>query len=212
MPRSPNLSELVTSPDAGSWPAIEAACQTSGRGVDVLVAPVRAVEAQAAVVAALPTVVPVMAALDEVVVIADAGRVGGQLTPVMGASAAIALVHRQRAGSAVAAAVALERLRHVVDLLELRSLPYVVGLVGEQPYRADEVGAFLGTDEVVPLAVDTWAAAVLAGRAGSATRLRRSPLLRSTARLAGRLSARLREDRHLVGWSSPVEVVDEHDR
>jgi hypothetical protein len=128
----------------------------------------------------------------------------------------VAVVHRQRAGSAAAAAVALERLAHVVDLLELRSIPYAIALVGEQPYRADEVGAFLGTGEVVPVAVDTWAAAVLAGRAGSQARLRRSPLLRSTSRLAGRLSARLREAHQLTGWPtaeepSESEVVDDHD-
>ena len=46
VPRSPNLSELVAAADAGSWPAIEACCQRAPSGVEVLVAPVRAVEAQ----------------------------------------------------------------------------------------------------------------------------------------------------------------------
>jgi len=209
VPRSPNLSELVASAEAGSWPAIEASCQHTASGVDVLVAPVRAVEAGAAVAAASPTVVPVLAALDAVTVIADGGPVGGVLSPVMGAAATVVLVHRQRAGSAAAAAVALERVGHVVDLLTLRSIPFAVALIGEDPYRADEVGAFLATEDVVPIAVDTWAAAVLAGRAGSAHRLRRSRLLRSTGELSRRLAAQLRESHHLVDWGEPMIEVAE---
>jgi MinD-like ATPase involved in chromosome partitioning or flagellar assembly len=209
VPRSPNLSELVASPDAGSWPVIEAACQRSATGIEALVAPVRAVEAGAALAAATASVVPVLAALDDVVVIADGGAAGGMLTPVMGAAAVVALVHRQRAGSAGAAAVALERVGHLVDLLTLRSIPFVVALIGEDPYRADEVGAFLGTEDVVPIAVDAWAAAVLAGRAGSVHRLRRSRLLRSTGALARRLSAHLRESHRLVEWGEPVTEAAE---
>ena len=121
VPRSPNLSELVASAEAGSWPAIEAACQHTASGVDVLVARARR-RGGAAVAAAIPTVVPVLAALDGVTVIADGGPVGGVLTPVMGAAATVVLVHRQRARSAAAAAVALERLGHIVDLLTLRSI------------------------------------------------------------------------------------------
>ncbi len=75
--------------------------------VEVLVAPVRAVEARAAVAAAVPAVVPVMAALDDVVVIADGGRAGAHLTPVMGAAAVVAVgpspagrLGRRRSGGA----------------------------------------------------------------------------------------------------------------
>jgi hypothetical protein len=114
-------------------------------------------------------------------------------------------MHRQHAGSASAAAVGLERVADLCDVLTLRSIPFVVGLIGEQPYRCDEVAGFVGAELVVPVAVDAWAAAVLAGRAGTASRLRRSGLLRSLAALARLLSTRLRETRQeLTSHDSPA--------
>jgi hypothetical protein len=50
---------------------------------------------------------------------------------------------------------------------------------------------------------------VLAGRAGSAHRLRRSRLLRSTGELSRRLAAQLRESHHLVDWGEPMTEVAE---
>ncbi len=204
VPRSPNLSELVASSGAGSWPDIESTFQISATGVEVLVAPTRAVEAEAAVAAAVASVLPVLAALDEPVVLADGGRVRGRLTPLVASAGVVAVMHLQHAGSASAAAVGLERVADLCDVLTLRSIPFVVGLIGEQPYRCDEVAAFVGADLVVPVAVDAWAAAVLAGRAGSARRLRRSALVRSLGTLAQVLSTRLRETRHELAVDDPL--------
>jgi hypothetical protein len=214
VPRSPNLSELVASPGAGSWPTIESMFQTSASGVEVLVAPTRAVEAAAAVAAAATTVLPVLAALEEPVVLADGGRVRGRLTPLVAAAGVVAVMHRQHAGSASAAAVGLERVADLCDLLTLRSIPYVVGLIGERPYRCDEVAAFAGADLVVPIDVDEWAAAVFAGRAASAARLRRSGLFRSLGSLALLLATRLRETRqelsahHTFATEGPAQAAD----
>ena len=74
----------------------------------------------------------------------------------------------------------------------MRSIPTIVALIGSRPYAADEVAAFVQADTVVDIADDPWAAAVLAGRSGSAVRLRRSPLMRSLVELAGVVSASLR--------------------
>jgi hypothetical protein len=207
VPRSPNLSELVASPAGGSWPAIESTFQTSASGVEVLVAPTRAVEAAAAVAAAATSVLPVLAALDEPVVLADGGRVRGRLTPLVACAGVVAVIHHQHAGSANAAAVGLERVADLCEVLTLRSIPFVVGLIGEHPYRCDEVAAFIGADLVVPVAIDAWAAAVLAGRAGSARRLRRSALLRSLGELAQLLSTRLRETRNELQLHDPLSAT-----
>jgi hypothetical protein len=116
------------------------------------------------------------------------------------------VMHRQHAGSAGAAVIGLERLAAICDLLRVRSIPFVVGLIGEQPYRSDEVAAFVGADAVVPVAVDAWAAAVLAGRAGSAVRFRRSALMQTLGELANVLSARLRQTRQELAWD-PASFV-----
>ncbi|MCU1501297.1 MAG: hypothetical protein JWM12_651 [Ilumatobacteraceae bacterium] len=208
VPRSPSLSELVASSGAGSWPVIESMFQTSARGVDVLVAPTRAIEAAAAVAAAASTVLPVLAALDDPIVLADGGRVRGRLTPLVAAAGVVAVMHRQHAGSASAAAVGLLRVADLCEVLSLRSIPFVVGLVGEQPYRCDEVAAFVGVDLVVPVDIDTWAAAVLAGRAGSQRRLRHSDLFRSLGSLAQLLSTLLRETRRAAVLDESLLFAD----
>jgi hypothetical protein len=124
----------------------------------------------------------------------------------------VAVMHRQHAGSASAAAVGLERIAHLCDVLTLRSIPFVIGLIGERPYRCDEVAGFLGADLVVPVEVDAWAAAVLAGRAGSARRLRRSGLFESLGALAQLLSTRLRETRYELTPVDPRHAPRETER
>ncbi len=73
------------------------------------------------------------------------------------------------------------------------------------PYGADEVARFVRADDVVAVADDPWAAAVLAGRAGSATRLRRSPLIRSIVELAGVVSHRLPRVSPADVWAQPFD-------
>lgn len=177
VPRSPGLSELVASGSAGSWPAIEGVLQRSASGVEVLVAPCRAVEAGASVAAAGP-LLSVVSALESVVVVADGGRVRGGFSPVVAEAGVVVVVHRQHAASAPAATVGLERVADTCALLSARSIPFVVALVGDRPYGCDEVAGFVGADVVIGVAVDVWAAAVFAGRAASELRLRRSPLVR----------------------------------
>jgi hypothetical protein len=89
--------------------------------------------------------------------------------------------------------------------LAVRSIPTVVALIGDRPYAADEVADFVAVDTVVTLANDPWAAAILAGRAGSTVRLRRSPLMRSLTELARVLSARLRQIRADELWPTSFD-------
>ncbi len=206
LPRSPGLAEVVASSAPGSWPAIQTSVQRSTSGVDVLLAPTRAVEAVAVIHAANTSVLPVLAAVDSTVVIADGGRLRGALSVLAIRSDIVVVAHRQHPGSAAAATLGLERVAELTSLLASRSIPAVVALIGDRPYSSAEVADFVEADAVVSLAYDPWAAAVLAGRAGSAVRLRRSPLMRSFAELAGVISSRLR---HVHLDALPPSLYDE---
>jgi hypothetical protein len=216
VPRQPGLSQLAASAESHTWGAIEASIQRSAAGVDVLVAPTRAVEASAAVAASASTVLPVLAAIDEVTAIADGGRLHGDISALAAKADIVVVAHRQHHGSAAAAAVGLERVADTCDALARRSVPHVVALVGDRPYAADEVAAFVGVAAVVNLAIDDWAAAVFSGRAASPSRLKRSPLWRSLSELSGVVSASLRSSRaaqrrtavDATGPAEFAEVVD----
>jgi hypothetical protein len=202
LPRSPGLAEIVASSAPGSWAAIEAMTQRAASGIDVLVAPTRAVEAAAVVQAATTTVLPVLSGLDSVVVIADGGRLRGGLSALVSQAGLVVIAHRQHRGSAAAAALGIERVAELASQLRVRSIPTVVAMVGVNPYGADEVAQFVDADVVMSIADDPWAAAVLAGRAGSAVRFRRSPLMRSFTELAAVVSASLRQVRLGDVWQS----------
>ena len=77
------------------------------RGVDVLVAPTRAVEASAVVQAATTSVLPVLSALDAPVVIADGGRSRAGLSALATQASVVVVSHRQHSGSPAAAALGL---------------------------------------------------------------------------------------------------------
>ena len=205
VPRSPGLAEVAASSTSGSWATIQSMVQRAQSGVDVLVAPTRAVEASAVVLAATTTALPVLSALDLPVVFADGGRLRGSLSALAMQASVVVVAHRQHSGSAAAAAIGLERVAELTSQLTARSIPTVVALIGELPYTTDEVAEFVRADSVVALANDPWAAAVLAGRAGSAIRLRRSPLMRSLEELANVVSARLRHVGPLDGWQQPFD-------
>lgn len=203
--RSPGLADVAASSTPGSWATIQSMVQHAAAGIDVLVAPTRTVEAAAVVLAATTSVLPVLSALDWPVVIADGGRLRGGISALVSQAGIVVVAHRQHPGSAVAAALGFERLAELTAQLAVRSIPTVVALIGARPYSAQEVSEFIQAETVVPLAEDPWAAAMLAGRAGSAMRLRRSPLMRSLADLAGIVSTSLRHNRVTDGWRQPAD-------
>ncbi|HEY7625970.1 MAG TPA: hypothetical protein VH761_02840 [Ilumatobacteraceae bacterium] len=194
LPRSPGLAEAVAGSSNPSWPDLQRTIQASPRGIDVIVAPTRPVEAAAVVHAAEKAVLPVLAAVTSPVVIVDGGRLRGGLSNVVGRCSVAVIAHRQHAGSAAAAALGLERVADLASLMTARSIPTVVALVGQRPYSVDEASDFVGADAVVAVADDPWAAAVFAGRAGSRARLRRSALMQSLTELSGVVAALLHRD------------------
>ena len=93
--------------------------------------------------------------------------------------------------------------------LALRSIPFVVALIGSQPYGPGEVARFVGAPTVVELPVDPWAAAVLAGRTGSARRFRRSPLQRALGAASATVAATSRDANAGAHWDGPrLAAVD----
>ena len=199
-PQSPGLVDVTASSDAGSWLRIESAFQRSTSGLDVLVAPHRTVEASTVIAAASVTVLPVLSALQSPVFVADGGRLRGGLSPLTTQAGLVVISHRQHSGSAAASALGLQRVADLCEALRNRALPHVIALIGQRPYAADEVADFVGTELVIPIADDSWAAAVVAGRAGSAIRFRRSALMKSMTVLAGAASACLRQSQHELVW------------
>jgi hypothetical protein len=199
VPRSPGLAEVAASSAPGTWSTIESKIQHAPGGIDVLVAPARALEAAAVVAAATPCVLPVLAAVASPVVVADGGRLRGALSQLVLHADVVVVAHRQHSGSAAAAALGFERLAELTSQLSVRSIPTVVALIGDRPYGADEIAVFVEADAVMTIADDPWSAAVFAGRAGSAIRLRRSPLMRSLGELAAVVSASLRRLRSYDG-------------
>jgi hypothetical protein len=151
-------------------------------------------------------VLPVLAAIDSPVIVADGGRLRGALSPLVTQCDVVVIAHRQHPGSPAAATLGFERIAELSALLAIRSIATVVALIGDRPYSAAEVGEFVGANTVVALADDPWTAAVLAGRAGSRVRLRRSPLMRSLTELAGVVSATLRRG---VGESQSPLLFDQ---
>jgi hypothetical protein len=123
----------------------------------------------------------------------------------------VVVAHRQHSGSAAAAALGMERVAELTSQLAARSIPTIVALIGSTPYTVGEVSDFVRADAVVALADDPWAAAVLAGRAGSAVRLRRSALMRSLDELVSLVDASLRHVGPNDHWTRSFDdrVVDD---
>lgn len=199
-PASPSLTTIVSTVGSASgstsnpMATITSMAQRSASGVRFVAAPLRTVPARRAVEEAATAVVPALARTD-IVAIVDVGADHHDSAFVRSA-AMVVVVHRQAAASAGAAAVRLERLTESIE--RLGDADVVLAVVGDRPFDPHEIaehvesavpGSLLAT---VALANDPLAAEVVAGRAGvSARRLRRLPLMRSTAEAAALLSAAL---------------------
>ena len=191
----PGVATAVTMAPTGSWPVIEAQVQHHG-SLSVLVLPVRAGEASMATKEAATRLFPTLSALAGITAIADCGFCHPTaLSPVVAQAAVVVVTIRQPATSSRAAAAHLDRVGELVDALASRVLPTVVAVIGEEPYRASEIGEFLGRSPdrlaVVVLADDPMGAAAVAGRERVGRGFARSHLARSAAIVANELAVRL---------------------
>ena len=195
LPTTPGLASAVAAAPTGSWPMMSDHL-LHAHGVDLLVAPGRAGDAEHAVTEAGTRLVPTFAALEDVTVIADCGwaHVAHLSSFVLHADVVLVTV-RPSVASDRAAAVHLDRHGELVDALAARGLPVTALVVTGGLYNSVEVGAFLGGPAgplpVVELADDSAGAMVIAGRAGSRRGVERSPLLRSASTAASTLATQV---------------------
>jgi MinD-like ATPase involved in chromosome partitioning or flagellar assembly len=199
-PAQPSLATIVANAGIDAQRSHRAVLDTIGAmtrrsdaGVRFIPNAVRARAAHRAVEEAALVVLPALAGAPTVV-LADVGRLraGDAPSPVIRAADVVVIVHRQAAASAPAATVRIERLVESVEELADLDATFVLAVIGRSPFDPAEIGQFV--DQSVPdtvgrtvaLSDDPLAAATFAGRSGvSAKRLRRLPLMRDAARLAG---------------------------
>ena len=191
---SPGLASAVAAAPP-NWPAVSEHVQHA-RGLEVLVAPGRATDADHVVTEAASRIVPILARLDDTVVLADCGSQHPARLSSVVVQAALVVVTIQPAGASDrAVAVRLDRHGELFDALTQRSIPAVAAVVTGGLYDPGEVAVFLGGGAgavpVVEIASDPGAAAAIAGRAGSHRKVDRSPLMRTAAIAASELAARL---------------------
>ena len=190
---SPGLASAVAAAPS-NWAAVSEHVQHA-RGLEVLVSPGRATDADHVVTEAASRIVPILARHDTVV-LADCGsQHPAHLSSVVVQAALVVVTIHPAGASDRAVAVRLDRHGELFDTLTQRSIPVVAAVVSGGLYDPGEVAVFLGGSAgavpVVEIANDPGAAAVIAGRAGSHRKVDRSPLLRTAAEAASEVAARL---------------------
>ena len=152
-------------------------------GIPILVGPRSADEAHAVLRDITRALAGWAGSQTEVDVVVDCGRIAPDSPTLEAMTAASAVL--------VATRPTLDQLRpaaHRLAALEASGAPAGLLLVGDEPYRPDEVTTNLHASVDGVIAWDPRTAAVLAGTQGAVRDLRRSPLVRSAATLAARLA------------------------
>jgi hypothetical protein len=203
-PSTPSLASIVANVAASPAEAtstIASMIQRSASGIRFVGGPLRALPARRSVDEAGAVVVPALVRTERFLTLADVGRSPESLDhPFIRAAALTVVVHRQRADSAGADAVRIERLVESIEQLTTAALPVVLAVIGRSPFDPDDIvrhveAAVPGSvEQPVRLADDPLAASVLAGRGGvSARRLGRLALMRSAGAAAVLLAATVAE-------------------
>ncbi len=208
-PVTPSLGTIVANAGRGDdhrsvVATLDGMTHRSNAGVRFVSNEVRARAAHRAVDEAARSVFPALAA-GPGFAIADVGshREGQVPAAALQVSDVVLIVHRQAIASAAAATVRIERLVEIVEELAHLGATVVLGVVGSSPFDPAEIGDFVNQSVpdvvrmTVALADDPLAASTIAGRVGvSAKRLRRLPLMRDAALLAGELRTLAAERRN----------------
>ena len=164
-------------------------------GLRVLSAPLRGSEAAGGMADFTRAVIAPLRGSHEVHLVIDAGRCDARTLPTFTLHAdLVVVVVRQELRSAPATVGRCFHAQHLIEACMARGLPTVVVVVGDAPYRADEIGAFLGVPVAGVLAEDPHGASHFAGRSASSRFARRSHLAKSAAVVADKLSAQLTRD------------------
>jgi Flp pilus assembly CpaE family ATPase len=198
-PPEPGLVSLAAAARRGSDPELVwEHCQELANGTAVLAGPGSADQARSAL-GMLTGLLPRLGELDADVLV-DCGRLtGASPNPVLSGADQVVLAARPR----------LADLHALASFLEtypiLRQDPRLV-LVGDGPYRDQEVAEALGVEVAVRLPWDPDAAASLVSVPASARELRVAPLVRAARTLAEHLSGDQSRTDTLEGAETPPAV------
>lgn len=186
LPVEPGLTSLAATRRHGfSADHLAGHAQRFPCGATVIVAPPSSDGARLALSTLSGRLAAGLAALNDVDVFADCGRLGSDsvTAPLLAAARLVVVVLRPTLGGVEHVAARIDELRGTVNDVGLL-------LVGEDPYPAKEVAAYLGCDVAGVLADDPVGAAVLPTEQAR-RRLKRSALLRSARSTADGLVRRL---------------------
>ncbi len=161
-------------------------------GLRVLPAPLRSLEVAGGMNDFTRAVVAPLRGSHDVHLVIDAGRCDVRTIPALTLHAdLVVIVIRQELRSAQATVGRCLHAQQVVETLATRGMPIVAVVVGDAPYKADEIGQFLGLPVLGVLAEDPHGASHLAGRSATSRAARRSHLAKSAAGVADKLAAEL---------------------
>ncbi|MEM1331934.1 MAG: hypothetical protein AAGG08_00625 [Actinomycetota bacterium] len=214
MPLVPSLSSIVAATRRsdrrmgdGSSPAtlgdrlavFDSMTRRTSGGLRFVPVPFTEREARRSVAESTEALVPALIDDEQIIAVLDLGaRVPSTLDATTDRADLAVVVHRQERAGARAAAARLERAAELVDAVRARrsssGLPTMLAVVGDRPFEVDEIARHcdVPSADTVEFAHDPLAASVLAGGATvSPKRLRRQPLLRSSASAATAIAARL---------------------
>lgn len=187
LPIAPGWSTAVSAHDR-SFDAVVDNVQQLPNGLHVLTAPARTGAAAATVPEAAAHYGSVLGDRNDLVAVADCGRIG-QVAPVWAGPARLTLLVVRQITSAAAPNVAVvDRALEALDVLGGSVRKVGVVLIGARPYPPAEIEAALGVPLFALLPDDPHAAAAAMGGFSLARRSMRTPLGRAAATLAARVA------------------------
>src|SRR5215218_3878775 len=150
---SPGWSTAVASGDR-SWNGLQSHLQQMPSGLNVLVAPTHTAQAQVVTKEAAKRFGPLLRSMPDVTVIADCGRMVGEIAPWVLAADLVLLVVRQAASSEGATVARVDRAGECLDALRASRLPVGVAVIGARPYPPNELASSLHADVFAVLPED----------------------------------------------------------
>jgi hypothetical protein len=182
---SPGWSTAVASGDR-SWAGLQTHLQQMPSGLNVLVAPAHAAQAQVVTKAAAKRYGPMLRSMPDVTVIADCGRMTGEVSPWV-ATADLVLLFVRQSPSEGATVARVDRAGECLTMLRAERLPVGVVVIGVRPYPPEELAGALQSDVFAVLPEDPAGASLAAGAWTVGRGAARSPLARAARPMAERL-------------------------
>jgi len=185
---SPGWSTAVASGDR-SWDGLQTHLQQLPSGLNVLVAPTHTTQAHVVTREAAKRFGPLLRSMSDITVIADCGRMTGEVPSWALVADFVLLVVRQASSSEGATVARVDRAGECLDALRAARLTVGVVVIGARPYSPVELAAAVHADVFAVLPEDAAGAALAAGAWTIGRGAARSPLARAARPVSERLVA-----------------------